>query len=127
MRVCQFKMLRQIIGWRRQISETWELTMHDMNERIDRAMILYFCAPWDIEICKRQWRFAQYVCQCTAHLRSKLLLYGILVNCMIMHTYYAYRRPGHPRTKWDQGLQNIFKNKYGTTKWIDIMHECQDR
>ena len=54
MRVCQFKMLRQILGWRRKVYETWEMTMHDMNTRIDRAMILYFCAPWDMEICRRQ-------------------------------------------------------------------------
>ena len=84
--------------------------MHDMNTRIDRAIILYFCAPWNMEICRRQWRFAQYVSQ----LRSSSPVKAIVAwNPRELydhaHPYYAYRRPGHPRAKWDQGLQNFFQ------------------
>ena len=60
-------MLRQIVGWRR--NETWEMTMHDMNARIDRAMILYFCAPWvtviftnDLSIQSIASNYLQMIC-----------------------------------------------------------------
>ena len=36
--IAQRKMLRNIIGWRRKMGETWEVTMHFMKIRLENAL-----------------------------------------------------------------------------------------
>eukprot|EP00973_Karenia_brevis_P089504 12398079-Karenia_brevis.AAC.1 len=116
-------MIRQIIGWRRIDGEDWRETMNSMNERIDRGMSLHFCMPWDMEICRNQWLFGQYVCEANAMAPWKLIaLWNPRVIIDDSLPYLAYRRPGHPRTKWDQGLQNFAKFKTGNSDWINFMN-----
>ena len=46
----QLKMLREIVGWVRYPTETWEATMRRMKHRVARALIQYPISDWSKRI-----------------------------------------------------------------------------
>ena len=54
MDILQRKMLRRIVGWRRNSNESWETTMSRMKERMQRAQYLYHYKAWTTTYAKLQ-------------------------------------------------------------------------
>jgi hypothetical protein len=55
--VLQRKMLRMIVGWVRLPSETWEVTMHRMNHRVENALQRYPVISWRRRLAKCLWKY----------------------------------------------------------------------
>ncbi|CAE7369286.1 XI-F [Symbiodinium sp. CCMP2592] len=55
--ICQRKMLRCIVGWRRDGDESWEETMRRMNARVSSALQQHPVLPWSSAHHANQRRF----------------------------------------------------------------------
>ena len=114
-------MLRRVVGWRRIDGEQKRDTMIRINQRLTRAMGLYFIASWEDSIWRARWRFACHVA--TSHHDAWIRRAGYLSNSLIIDPVLPSmptRSRGRPRTRWDDMLTAFTSDfLYSTNHWID--------
>lgn len=53
--ILQRKVLRKIVGWVRLKDESWEITMHRMKDRVQRALLEYAVISWKQRLATYSW------------------------------------------------------------------------
>ena len=120
--VVQRKMLRSIVGWVRVADEPWEDTMRRMRQRLERAMRIHYVEPWEVQILRRQWSYAQHVAHNDRTLWSSLVLnwQPHLQHDLLINKHFPYRAPGRPRTRWDDNLMSFCQQEFEHDHWLQI-------
>ena len=103
--IVQRKMLRSIIGWVRLPSDDWATTMRRMRSRLDHASRLHFVAPWELQLKRNQWGYAQHLANFTQDSWQKLVVQSKPMLVLDQNLeFVAHRNRGRPRTRWDSDL-----------------------
>eukprot|EP00973_Karenia_brevis_P007172 972592-Karenia_brevis.AAC.1 len=101
--ILQRKMLRNIVGWSRKADETWEETMHNMQDKIHHAMEKYHrCKAWEQEISKIYFNYAVYMAK--GHERTPWKLLCTWDPSQIFDQFLPMlprRGRGRPKSTWD--------------------------
>ena len=127
MDITQRKMLRNIIGWRRIQSETWEDTMSRMKRRIQQTELLYKCKTWSTQYAKLQWRYVNHIMNThPSNWIKRLCDYTKNLQQDPFSPISPMRRRGHPRCKWDDYIFQFCRLRWpdrSTWHWIEIFTE----
>ena len=106
--ILQRKMLRRIVGWRRQENEPWEETMRRMNRRLEFGQKLHFSQPWSISYARAQWRYALHVaCGSNELWSQRLVQYNCTAKVDPKSPHLPYRTRGHPCMRWDDNIRKF--------------------
>ena len=105
----QRRMLRLVVGWRRQTDEPWADTMRRMRNRVQRALSTTSSSlSWEQSLLKQQLLYA---------LHAKFGKAGWPRVVARWHPD-GVRNVGRPRLRWDDHLNKFLKTKHGCGHWM---------
>ena len=125
--VIQRRMLRRIVGWRRNEGEPWRDTMIRMNERLARADRLYHCELWSMAYARNQWRYAEHILYGIRSSSTRTICkytYNMISDAHVQHQ--PHRDRGRPNMKWDDRLHEFCKSRWpdeANKHWYDVLRE----
>ena len=96
--------------------------MRRMKQRAQRAMNIHYVEPWEIQILRRQWSYAQHVAHTDRTMWPALVLswQPHLQPDLLANRYYPYRAPGRPRKRWDDNLMDFCQQELEHDRWLQI-------
>ena len=116
----QRKMLRSIVGWRRQPDEPWPTTMRRMNARITQALTCFHVEDWSKQLAKRQWALANRVATSSTSWPADAVRWQPLSQLDPLLADRPHRKQGRPKTRWDDYLTKFCQQQFPQiSSWID--------
>ena len=124
--ILQRKMLRLMVGWRRNPNEEWSETMSRMNLRVKRACAEYPIKSWEETYHRNRWRYASHMVQ-NMKMRWPLLLSQWDPSLKLDDDVAPYRKPGRPYLRWDDSLHDYCGYEWSLSHWTDMKDWEQQR
>ena len=109
----QRRMIRNVVGWRRDREECWEETMRRMKSRVEHARRMFTWESWDDCILTQQWYLL--------HMHNNVHQWPIHVARWAPH---GHRKVGRPKLRWDDHLRTYFKQHWRTFIWDCVDSSC---
>ena len=124
-RICitQRRMMRRIVGWRRQTTDTWRDTMSNIITRLERAQQRWSVESWSDRIAGRRWDVA---CQAVQLPPDSWTFQALHWQASLVGS--AFRATGRPITRCDDTLRYFRKTRFSSDDWTRLFfqnrHEC---
>ena len=90
-----------------------------MRSRLDHASRLHFVAPWELQLKRNQWGYAQHLANFIDDSWQKLLVQWEPMLVLDQNLeFVAHRNRGRPRTRWDSDLIKFADHIWDSDNWL---------
>lgn len=110
--ILQRKMIRIIVGWRRNANEDWRNIMRRMKMRLEKARDLFAWKNWSTQYARNQWNYLIHILLSQNHLWVKdLCTLNFDVIADPISIYQPHRSAGRPRIIFNIFANIVLKNR----------------
>ena len=103
--ITQRKMLRRIVGWVFEDSDSWEDAGRRMKQRLESARRLHYIADWSSGVSKRKKHLLSRLMSHHAPSLPKLAHKWSPTACAALNNSRPHRARGRPRRRWFDDVQ----------------------
>eukprot|EP00933_Yihiella_yeosuensis_P058866 TRINITY_DN5962_c0_g1_i1.p2 TRINITY_DN5962_c0_g1~~TRINITY_DN5962_c0_g1_i1.p2 ORF type:complete len:131 (+),score=9.43 TRINITY_DN5962_c0_g1_i1:347-739(+) len=95
-------MLRSVVGWSRQLNDTWRDTRQRVCLKLSRALEQFHIAPWSQQLKERQFNFASRIAVNENAWPARVIRWKPQQDTT--NGFAAFRRQVRPKSRWDDQL-----------------------